>query len=90
MAAGKSGADRPARAEVADFLSSLLAVGPLCADSIQQEAVAARHLKAGVPIRKDKTFRLAKQEFGISQKTGTVYRAGGAWAARQWLWLLPG
>jgi hypothetical protein len=88
-AKGSGDGERSAKAEVVDFLSSILATGPLSADAIQEEAVAAGHLRAGAPIGKDKTFRLAKEELGIRQHAGTVYREGGAGAAGRWFWRLP-
>ena len=80
--------DRPAKADVADFLLSLLTDGPIAVETIQREAVSAGLLKAGQPIAKDKAFRLAKEDLGISRGAETVYRVGGAGSDGGWFWRL--
>jgi putative DNA primase/helicase len=90
LMAAKGEGERPAKADVADFLSALLAAGPVSVETIQQEAAGAGLLKAGQPIAKDKAFRLAKADLGISREGGTVYREGGTGAAGGWHWSLPG
>jgi putative DNA primase/helicase len=89
LAAARGGENRPAYAEAADFLQSLLADGGLTVGAIQNEAAAAGLLKAGAPIGKDKAFRLAREKLGISRDKGTVYREGGTASDGQWFWRLP-
>lgn len=89
LAAAAKGEDRPANADAADLLLSLLDVGPMLVRAIEEEAVAAGLLKAGIPIGKDKAFRLARGKLGICRDNGTIYREGGTGPTGQWLWCLP-
>lgn len=89
LTAARGGENRPASAEAADLLHSLLTDGPMPVELLQQEAIAAGLLKDGAVIGKDKAFRLAREKLGISRGKGAVYREGGTGAAGRWFWRLP-
>jgi hypothetical protein len=89
LAAARGGDDRSARAEAVGLLQSILADGGQAVGAIQNEAVAAGLLREGAPVGKDKAFRCAKKQLGISRDNGTVYRGGGTGANGQWFWRLP-
>jgi hypothetical protein len=89
LAAARSGEHRAANAEAADLLLSVLAMGPMPVEAIQEEAVAAGLLKESALVGTDKTFRIARRKLGISRENGTVYREGGTGSAGQWFWRLP-
>ncbi len=76
--------EQTAKADAVEFLSSVLANGPVKAKIIEEEARAACLLGESQLIGQSKPFRSARQALGI-----VPYQSKGEKAGR-WLWALPG
>jgi hypothetical protein len=81
---GDGNKEQTAKADAVEFLSRVLADGPLKAKDIENEARAACLLCDDQVIGQSKPFRSARKELGI-----VSYQPKGEKAAG-WLWALPG
>lgn len=80
-AANRGTSDPSAKGDAADFLSDLLANGPMAVGEIENEARAAGLLSASQPIGQSKPFRSARDNLGVQSKKDGM--KGG------WVWSLP-
>jgi putative DNA primase/helicase len=76
--------DPTAKDDAIDFLTLVLARGPLKVMEIEQEARDAGLLREDQPISQSKPFRSARKALGIEPYQPSGVRAGG------WIWEIPG
>jgi putative DNA primase/helicase len=76
--------EQTAKADAVEFLTDVLANGPVKVTELEKEAQAACLLGADQKIGQSKPFRSARKALGIEPYQPKGQKAGG------WLWALPG